>query len=110
MDHEKDRQESLAQLHENVKRYPLQIKPEDMDSKSISYQIVIDVESNPFHKETYETEFGDVVEYGKKYLTPTKISALIGIDPDYYQIEQPFGLSLIGRILTRRSRPNVYQA
>lgn len=91
MDQEEDREERLAQLHENVKRYPLQIKPEDMDSNSISYQIVIDVESNPIHKETYETEFGDIEEYGKKYLTPTKISALIGIDPDYYQIEQPFG-------------------
>lgn len=88
---EKNRQERLAQLHENVKRYPLQIKPEDLDSKSISYQIVIDVESHPIHKETYETEFGDVVEYGKKYLTPIKLSTLIGIDPDYYQINQPFG-------------------
>ncbi len=62
-----------------------------MDSKSISYQIVIDVESNPIHKETYETEFGDVVEYEKKYLTPIKLSELIGFDPDLFEIDQPFG-------------------
>lgn len=59
---EEPREAIRQRIREKMARSPYMIKPVDLESASITYKVVIDVETKAIGSQTFENPFGEIVE------------------------------------------------
>lgn len=88
---EQQRLENIDKLRIKLSDGPYWIDPLKMEPKTISYKIIIQVETAPIDFKTYKSQCGEVRRYDERYPSPTKLATAINLDRDQFDFFQPLG-------------------
>jgi hypothetical protein len=78
-----------ARLVKKLLNSPYWIDPAKTEPERITYRIFIELDAQPASFETYESMCGDTYRLNERYLSPSKLSGILNLDVNHFQIKQP---------------------
>ena len=80
-----------ARLQKKLLGGPFWIDPATLEPKQITYKLFIELNAHPVSFKTLELEASDPLRYEERYLSPSKLSEVLNLDIDRFDIDQPIG-------------------
>lgn len=78
-------------LSEKIRQSPFWIEPSILEPSKISYQLFIELESNPIKVHQWEDAFGEFCKIPERYMTTASLCSLVNVSPECFLIEEPLG-------------------
>jgi hypothetical protein len=86
------REAARVRLRQQLIGGPFWIEPAALEPERITYRVIVEVYAAPIDYKTMELSCGDILQYDKRYPSPAKLAAALGLDFDHFEIEQPVGV------------------